>query len=48
LKDKNWFRNTTWNEEIEKHFFIKLKRVRDKGMQAQYLNLQAGALVYEN
>jgi len=46
MKDKDWFRNTTWNEEIEKHFFIKLKRVRDKGMQAQYLNLQAGALTY--
>jgi tetratricopeptide (TPR) repeat protein len=44
--DRNWFRNTTWNEEIERHFFIKLKRVKDKGMQAQYLNLQAGALIY--
>ena len=48
MKDKDWFRNKTWNEEIEKHFFIKLKRVRDKSMQAQYLNLQAGALAYTN
>ena len=46
MKDKDWFRNTTWNEEIEKYFFIKLKRVRDKDMQAEYLNLQAGALTY--
>jgi tetratricopeptide (TPR) repeat protein len=44
--DRNWFRNTTWNEEIEKHFFLKLSRVRDKGMQAQYLKLQAGSLAY--
>ena len=46
MKDKNWFRNTTWNEEIEEHFFKKLNRVRDRRMQAQYLNLQAGALIY--
>lgn len=44
--DRNWFRNITWNEEIEEHFFKKLSRVRDKDMQAQYLNLQAGSLVY--
>ena len=48
MKDKYWFRNAIWNEEIEKHFFIKLNRVRDKGMQAQYLNHQAGALIYTN
>ena len=46
MSKRDWFRNTTWNEEIEKQFFIKLSRVRDKGMQAQYLNLQAGELAY--
>ncbi|MDR1458847.1 MAG: tetratricopeptide repeat protein [Bacteroidales bacterium] len=44
--DRSWFHNTTWNEEIEKHFFIKLNKVKDKGMQSQYLNLQAGELAY--
>jgi tetratricopeptide (TPR) repeat protein len=42
--DRNWYRNTSWDEEIEKYFFTKLNRVRDKGMQAQYLIAQAGAL----
>jgi tetratricopeptide (TPR) repeat protein len=42
--DRNWFRNTTWNEDIEQYFFKKLSRVRDKDMQAQYLQLQAGLL----
>ncbi|GHT84123.1 hypothetical protein FACS18947_1110 [Bacteroidia bacterium] len=46
MSDRNWFSNTSWNEEIEKHFFIKLNKVKDKGMQAQYMNLQAGELVY--
>ena len=46
MNNKNWFRNEVWNEEIEKHFFPKLQRVRNKNMQAQYLRLQAGALVY--
>lgn len=41
-----WYRNTTWNEEIENSFFKKLGRVKDKSMRAQYLKLQAGSLAY--
>lgn len=44
--NKIWYRNTTWNEEIENSFFKKLGRVKDKSMRAQYLKLQAGSLAY--
>jgi tetratricopeptide (TPR) repeat protein len=37
----DWFRNTTWNEVIEKAFNQKLSRARKK---AQYLRIQAGTL----
>jgi len=36
-----WFRNTTWDESIERAFNAKLHRAREKG---QYLRLQAGGL----
>lgn len=42
----DWFRKQTWTEEDKQEFFLKLKRVRDKGMQAQYIKLKAGALAY--
>jgi hypothetical protein len=46
--DRNWYRNTSWDEEIEKYFFTKLSRVRNEGMKAQYLKLQAASLAYKN
>lgn len=45
MKEK-WYYNKSWDEEIEKHFFTKLSRVRHRGSQAQYLNIQAGGLIY--
>jgi tetratricopeptide (TPR) repeat protein len=36
-----WFRNTSWDEDIETAFFKKLSRARDK---AQYLRIQASCL----
>ena len=41
MKKHDWFRNERWNSEIERQFFEKLRRARDK---AQYLKLQAGCL----
>ena len=38
----DWFRNTTWNGDIEAAFEAKLSRARGK---AQYLNLQAYTLL---
>ena len=36
-----WFRNTTWNESVERAFDEKLRRARRK---EQYLRIQAGML----
>lgn len=37
----DWFRNTTWNESLEKAFEAKLRRARSK---SQYLRIQASHL----
>jgi tetratricopeptide (TPR) repeat protein len=41
----DWFRNTTWNAEIEATFQQRLRRARDK---SQYLRIQATCLAESN
>src|SRR3954470_5581164 len=40
-----WFRNTTWNEDLENEFEIRLKRSRGPFHKAQYLRIQGGYLL---
>ena len=48
---EDWYRNETWNAEIEEAFEAKLKRSRGAFHKAQYLRIQASYLLrseYEN
>ncbi len=42
MSNTDWYRNTQWNEEIEKDFFTKLNRSRSK--RDQHLVIQALSL----
>jgi len=42
---KEWFRNNTWDKEIEENFELKLKRSRGDFNKAQYLRIQGSYLL---
>lgn len=44
-KKVEWYRNETWNKEIEQSFEMRLKRSRTNSRKAQYLKIQAGHLL---
>ena len=41
----DWYRNTTWDSNIETDFEVRLKRSRGKFHKAQYLRIQASYLL---
>ena len=45
MASEDWYRNLTWNEEIEKEFDARLKRSRGDYHKAQYLRIQASYLI---
>jgi len=45
MSSDKWFRNETWNDEIEIAFQARLKRPRGVFYVAQYLRIQAGYLL---
>jgi len=45
MATEEWFRNTTWNKDIDAEFEARLKRSRGSFHKAQYLRIQAGYLL---
>ncbi len=45
MSKDDWYRNTVWNEEIEKAFENRLKRSRGDFHKSQYLRIQASCLL---
>lgn len=45
MSGDNWYRNTIWNEEIERSFEERLKRSRGSFHKAQYVRIQATYLL---
>ncbi len=46
MSKEDWYRNTSWNEEIEEAFENRLKRSRGDFNKSQYLRIQASHLLY--
>src|SRR5206468_1513341 len=45
MATEDWFRNTTWNDQIENGFEARLQRSRGAFHKAQYLRIQASYLL---
>ena len=48
MANDDWFRNTTWNNQLETEFEGRLKRSRGAFNKAQYLRIQASYLLDSN
>ena len=45
MANEDWYRNKTWNNEVEADFEARLKRSRGAFNKAQYLRIQASYLL---
>lgn len=48
MSTEDWYRNTSWNKEIEEAFENRLKRSRGDFHKAQYLRIQASHLLHSS